>query len=587
VRERGGVLSELRVRDLGVIADLTLVLGPGMTALTGETGAGKTLVVEAIELLVGGRAESWLVRPGASEAFVEGRFDGGGAGAGETVLARVVPAAGRSRAYVDGRMAPVTALAETASGLVDLHGQHSHQSLLAAPAQRAALDAFAGVDLGSLEAARAGRRRLDDTLAAMGGDDRARAREAELLRFQLAELDAAAVDDPGEDEALALEEERLADVAAHREAASAAYQALAGEGAAGDTVGAALALVAGRGPFTASADRLAAVTAELVDVAGELRLLGESLEDDPERLEAVRARRQRLRELARKYGTGAGTMGGGAATASAAVARGPASLAGVVAFAAAARARLSELETSGERAEALSRERDAAVARVDAEAAAVASARRRAAPGMAAAVESHLRRLALEKARFEIEVGGSGPADEVVFRFGANPGEAVLPLSKVASGGELARVMLALRLCLGSRALAPEAAAGGTGVDPVAASDGTGVDPAPPLTLVFDEVDAGVGGEAALAVGGALAELARRHQVLVVTHLPQVAALADTQVAVRKEERAGRTVASAAVLGDAERVVEVSRMLSGQPASATARGHAEELLALSSRRRAG
>src|SRR5688572_7127304 len=179
-----------------------------LTALTGETGAGKTLLVEAIELLVGERADGVLVRPGAEEAFVEGRFEAGGR---EVVLARAVPASGRSRAYVDGRMAPVGTLAEVGAELVDLHGQHAHQALLSAAAQRAALDRFGGVDLAPLHEARLRVREIDESLAALGGDERARAREIDLLRFQVDELEAARIDDPAEDELLAEEEERLAD----------------------------------------------------------------------------------------------------------------------------------------------------------------------------------------------------------------------------------------------------------------------------------------------------------------------------------------------------------------------------------------
>ncbi len=215
------MLVELHVRDLGVIADLHLLLEAGMTALTGETGAGKTLLVEAIELLMGGRADAVLVRPGAEEARVEGRFV---AGESETVLARAVPRNGRSRAYIDGRLATAAELTEVGRALVDLHGQHAHQSLLSPRTQRAALDRFAGVDLAPLQAARDRVKAIDEALAALGGDARARARELDLLRFQLAELDAAGLDDPDEDLALEAEEDTLADAAAHREAAEAAYR---------------------------------------------------------------------------------------------------------------------------------------------------------------------------------------------------------------------------------------------------------------------------------------------------------------------------------------------------------------------------
>ena len=537
------MLVELAVRDLGVIAELRIVLGPGMTAVTGETGAGKTMLVEAIELLMGGRADGVLVRSGADEAWVEGRFS---LDDEEVVLARAVPASGRSRAYVNGRMAPVAALAEAGSRLVDLHGQHAHQSLLAAAAQRAALDAFAGVDHGPLVAARLRVRELDAALADLGGDERARAREADLLRFQLAELDAAAVRDPDEDTVLEAEEDTLADAAASRHAAALAAALLRGDEGEGDVVGRAVAAVAGRPPLADLETRLRSLAAEAADVAADLRAAAESLEDDPERLAAVRARRRALRELRRKYGE---------------------SLADVVRFADEARARLGAIEHHAERARRLEDERAAALADLARAEAVVGARRRAAAPDLGRAVEAHLRELALPSGRLEVRVGARDPGDDVTFLLAANPGEEPLPLARVASGGELARTMLALRLVL------DEAQA--------------------PPTMVFDEVDAGIGGQAALAVGRRLATLAARsgggdgaRQVLVVTHLPQVAAFADAQLAVRKVERAGRAAAEAAVVSGEDRVVELSRMLSGHPRSAAARGHAEELLAAAAEDRA-
>ena len=542
------MLIELAVHDLGVIADLSLVLGPGMTAVTGETGAGKTLLVEAVELLVGGRGDATLVRPGADECRVEGRFlhDGD-----ETVLTRVVPRTGRSRAYVDGRMAPVSALAELGARLVDLHGQHAHQSLLAPAVQRAALDRFAGVDLEPRHAARARRRDLEARLAALGGDATARAREADLLRHQVAEVEAAGLHDPDEDRAREDEEDRLADAEAHRAAGAAARGALADDGAAADRVGEAIARLAERRPFADLETRLRAVAAELVDVAAELRAEVEAIDDDPERLARVRARRQLLRDLGRKYGHDGepGSDDDGAEM--------PGSVGAVLAFARRAAARLATLDTDETQAAALEGARQDADTAVAVEEALVAAARQTAAPSLAAAVEGHLQQLALPQARVEVRVDGDGPADQVAFLLGPNPGEPVLPLAKIASGGELARAMLALRLVL---------------------SEG-------PSTLLFDEVDAGIGGEAAVAVGRALAALAADHQVLVVTHLPQVAAFADQQVAVTKHDDDGRTVTRVAVLDDAARVGELSRMLAGALAGDVAHDHAEELLATAARQR--
>jgi DNA repair protein RecN (Recombination protein N) len=523
------VLLELAVRNLGVIDDLTLVLGPGMTALTGETGAGKTLVVEAIELLVGGRADATLVRPGAEEAWVEGRFEA--PDGTEVVLARALPSSGRSRAYVDGRMAPVAALAEWGGALVDLHGQHAHQSLLAPAVQRAALDAYARVDLGPLEAARSTARAVDDALRALGGDARARAREVDLLRFQVGELDDAGLGEPDEEASLEQEEDVLAQAGAWREAAATAQEALDADSGARDATALAIAAIKA-GPFGALRDRLAAVAAELADIASDLRDAGERIVDDPERLDAVQGRRRLLRELRRKYGD---------------------ELSDVIAYSADARRRLDELESFEQRASELEGKREAAEAAQHRAAKAVAAARTKAAPDLGGAIEKHLQRLALPKARFVVSVGGPPPADDVEFGLGANPGEPVLPLAKVASGGELARAMLAVRLVL----------------------------TAGPPTLVFDEVDAGIGGEAAVAVGQALARLGDEpgRQVLVVTHLPQVAAAAASQVAVAKSVKGGRTVSRVATLGPDDRVRELSRMLSGRPDSEAAQRHAAELLA--------
>ena len=519
------MLNELHVENLGVIAELSLLLGAGMTALTGETGAGKTMLVEAIDLLVGGRADPTLVRPGAAEARVEGRFV---IGDDELILARVIPADGRSRAYVNGRLATAATLADEGSRLVDLHGQHAHQSLLAVATQRSALDRFGAVDLAPMREARARIVEIDASLATLGGDARARAREIDLLRFQVDELAAAALDDPDEEVVLERDEAVLADALAHRQAAELAVSALTDDGGTLDTLRAALAAVATRAPFDAHEVRLRALAAELDDVSGEIRATGEGIDEDPQRLADVRARRQLLRELRRKYAD---------------------TLADVIAYRAEASDRLAELSSYESRAAALESARDAAVLAERAAAALVGAARRKAAPRLAKAVAANLTALAMPRARLELTVGVD-PGDEVAFLLGANPGEPALPLAKVASGGELARTMLAMRLVL------TEA----------------------PDTLVFDEVDAGIGGEAALAVGRSLAALGQRHQVLVVTHLAQVAAFADAHIAVTKSEQRGRTVATARTVDGDERVRELSRMLSGMAESGSAHSHARDLL---------
>ena len=333
------------------------------------------------------------------------------------------------------------------------------------------------------------------------------------------ELDAAGLTGPDEDEELAAEEDVLADATAHHAAAAEAVAALTDEGGAADPLGTAIAVLTGRSPFAAQEERLRALAVELSDVAGEVRGAAETIE-----------RRQLLSDLRRKYGE---------------------TLAEVLGEAERLGARLAELEDHDRRAAQLDEAQAKARKAYEEEAAKVAAARRAASPELAKAVEANLRELAMPSARLDVRVQGDDPGDDVVFLLAANPGTEPQPLNKVASGGELARSMLALRLVLTS---------------------------APP-TLVFDEVDAGIGGSAATAVGRALARVARDHQVLVVTHLAQVAAHADAHVQVAKQSDGDVTVSDAAVLDHDERVIELSRMLSGQPDSDTARRHAEELLA--------
>lgn len=524
------MLLELHIEDLGLIRSLDVMFGPGLTALTGETGAGKTMLVEAINLLVGDRADPGRVRAGAAEARVEGRFVRGDE---EWVIARVVPADGRSRAYVNGRLATVGQLAELGASLVDIHGQHSHQSLLSPAVQRAALDTFAGTDLSSLREARGELANIEATLAVMGGDTRSRMRETDLLRFQVEEIAAAGIAGAHEDEELRGEEDLLADATAHREAAGRALQSLVEEGSATESLTTAMADLAHREPYAEVYRRLVDLGAELAEVARDIRSIGESCEDDPERLEWIRQRRQLLRDLQRKYGD---------------------DLDQVLAYLAEATARLEELESFESRVIELEAKR-AEVKKAEGEAAAVVARTRRTAAGkLAEAISTHLPDLALDKAVLEVSVDGDDPADEIRLLFTANPGMPLAPLSKVASGGELARTMLAIRLVLAQ---------------------------GPPI-LVFDEVDAGIGGAAANALAASLAKLGESHQVLVVTHLAQVAAAADRHILVEKTvtgsgKSAITTACAREVTGD-ERTDEVARMLSGHPDSATARQHSRELL---------
>ena len=528
------MLSELHIENLGVIEKLDLSIGEGLVALTGETGAGKTMLVEAIDLLVGGRADASVVRTGCEEARVEGRFV---TDESEVILCRVVPVTGRSRAYVNGRLATVAQLAEYGAELVDLHGQHAHQSLLGASAQRLALDHFCGVDLEPLRNARARLTEIEALLATLGGDERARAREIDLLRFQVKEIADANLQSPDEDDDLSRSEDLLADAVAHREALYVAAAALQDDDGASDVVGRSIAAISHRETFVALGERLKNVQAEIDDVAREMRDVAETIEEDPSKLDEVRQRRHLLVDLRRKYGE---------------------SLNEVIAYGAESGQRLDELESFEARAATLDSDRAAAVQQLRAAEKVVGDARRAAAPKLAKAVQQHLRTLAMAHAVVDVSVGNDA-GDDVTFLLAANPGSPPLPLTKVASGGELARTMLALRLVL---------------------TEG-------PATLVFDEVDAGIGGEAAVAVAGALAQLGKRHQVLVVTHLAQVAAAAHRQIKVSKTVKLKQTFAEASELGVQDRVQEIARMLSGGMAEESALNYASELLKASSERSSG
>jgi DNA repair protein RecN (Recombination protein N) len=425
-------------------------------------------------------------------------------------------------------------LAEVASSLVDLHGQHAHVGLLTTASQRRALDRYAGVDLTELEEGRAAVREADAALRALGGDAGARGREIDFLRFQLEEMERAGLTDEAEDDRLAAEEALLADADAHRAAAATADEALATESGARDLVAAALAALDDRSPFAAAVDRLGAVAAELDDVAREIRGISDTIDGDPERLAAVQTRRADLAELRRRYTAGARS-----------------SLAELFAVRDELRGRLAALEAHADHAAAAEAARGAAEAAVARAAATVGARRRGHAAGLAEAVEARLAALALVHAQVTITVGEADPGDDVTFLLALNPGLPAAPLAKAASGGELARTMLALRLVVGAQV----------------------------PSLVFDEVDAGVGGSAARSVGRALAALAEQKQVLVVTHLPQVAAFADAQVALTKEDDGRTTSMRAEVLGPEARVRELARMLSGLADSDTGQDHAEELLA--------
>ncbi|BCL31624.1 DNA repair protein RecN [Streptomyces aurantiacus] len=573
------VLEEMRIRSLGVIDDAVVELSPGFTAVTGETGAGKTMVVTSLGLLLGGRADAALVRIGAKNAVVEGRIsvpDGSSAvvraeeaGAelddGTLLISRTVSAEGRSRAHLGGRSVPVGLLAELADDLVAVHGQTDQQGLLKLSRQRQALDRYAGdavaVPLAKYAGAYRRLRAVSTELDQITTRARERAQEADMLRFGLDEI-AAVEPRAGEDAELAAEAERLGHAEALASAATAAHAALVGnpedpEGIDATTLvaGAHRALEAVRShdaALGALAGRIGEIGILLGDVAGELAGYADDLDADPLRLSAVEERRAALTALMRKYGEhGEGT-------------------AAVLTYAEQGAARLLELDGDDDRIGELTAERDALRAELGGLAQALTDARTEAAERFAAAVTAELASLAMPHARvsFEIrqtedpegvEVGGRpvsyGPAgaDEVELLLAPHSGAPPRPIAKGASGGELSRVMLAVEVVF------------------------AGTDPVP--TYLFDEVDAGVGGKAAVEIGRRLARLAKKAQVVVVTHLPQVAAFADRQLLVEKTSDGSVTRSGVKVLEGEERIRELSRMLAGQEDSETARAHAEELLA--------
>jgi DNA repair protein RecN (Recombination protein N) len=574
------VLEELRIRGLGVIQDATLPLGDGLTVVTGETGAGKTMVVTGLLLLFGGRADSAQVRTGTESASVDGRLhvspgsavaervtDAGGEldEDGTLVLRRSVSANGRSRAHVGGAAAPVGVLGALAERLVAVHGQSDQQRLTRPAEQRGALDRYAGVELDEYATAFGQWREATARLADRTARARELQREADLLAHGIAEIEAADPQ-PGEDVQLATVAARLAHADALRLAARTAHDAMLGD-ADDPTTDAAdvssLLGVASRAlaqsvgddaELDALAARLTDLDALVTDLGADLAAYGERLDADPARLAQAEERRAVLTGLTRKYGE---------------------DLTAVLEWAESARKQLADLDVSDEALAALAAERDAAAAHAATLAAGISARRTEAAARLGKAITQELAGLAMPNAVVAVDVRRRPPTagspslpidgaeagaaadgvDEVELLLRPHADAPALPVQRGASGGELSRVMLAIEVCL------------------------AGTDPVP--TMVFDEVDAGVGGRAAVEVGRRLARLARDHQVLVVTHLPQVAAFADRHVVVDKPPAAstgGVTRSDVRLVDGEQRVVELARMLAGSD-SDTAREHAAELLA--------
>jgi DNA repair protein RecN (Recombination protein N) len=555
------VLSELRVENLLLIERAELRLGPGLTVLTGETGAGKTVLAHALDLLLGGRARPGIVRPGAAEAYVEGVFELTDAlrdtlgdrlppDAEELVLARRVTAEGRTRAYLAGRSATVADLRDVGGELIAFYGQHEHRRLMLASAQLAILDAFCGPEhlerRAAFGAVHARARELEGSLAELRDRAGARERELDLLEYELGEIDAAAPDEAEEAELLAARA-RLRHVEALRAAALGASAAVSGDGGGGGDglagVGAALAAggagldgVGGVDPaLDALAERWRALTYEADDVGGELLRYAEGLDAEPGALEAAEDRLAVLERLKRKHG---GTI------------------AAVLAHAQACRDRRDELAGAEVALEQATAALGTARAELGERAAALTAARTDAAPRLADAVRERLAELAMEGASFEIALEprpepGPGGADAVEFLIAPNPGVPAGPLREIASGGELSRVMLAL---LG-----------------VANAEGS-------AALVFDEVDAGIGGQTARAVGTQLRALAAGRQVLCITHLPQIASLASRHYSIAKDPTADPARTTVTPLDGKAVVAELVRMLGADAGDVAARRHAKELL---------
>ncbi|HUQ03907.1 MAG TPA: DNA repair protein RecN [Kofleriaceae bacterium] len=574
------MLRYLRVTNFAILSDVTVELGEGLAVLTGETGAGKSLIVEAVNLLRGGRASADIPRAGAAEAVVEaifeipddlrGRIRGVLTAAGlplagdddtatevaDVVVRRVIQRGGKSRTYVNGALTTAGRLAELGALLVDLSGQHQHQGLVDPARHREILDAFAGEPavVAEMTAAWGELAEIDRQRAELNGDERARADRADYLRFQVDELDAAAPE-ADEDARLAAERTRLGAVEELGTGARTAMSAICGDDTgSGDAEGAVDKLaIAAR-----ELDRIARVDATLEptlrqlqearvladDAASELRRYADRLEGDPERLAWLDDRLETLRRLCRKHGG---------------------SLADVMVRGLELRAELDGLTNRETRMGELDAARTKALARAERAAAATTQSRTRAAKRLEREVAKALGQLGMGAARLEVRIDARrdqklGPhgADDVELMLSANKGEERRPLARVASGGELSRIMLALKLAL-RRA------------DEVA-------------TYVFDEVDSGIGGATAQAVGALIRAVADHRQVLCVTHLPQIAAYADAHYHVEKVEVGGRTETLVKRLNAAARKDELARMLGGA-ATARARAHAAELLDVTKRGR--
>ncbi|MEX0875259.1 MAG: DNA repair protein RecN [Actinomycetota bacterium] len=549
------MLLELHLRNLGVIAEAHLELGPGLNVITGETGVGKTLLVTSLGLLGGARGNARLVYEKESEAVVEAvvtptaatQADLASRGIDdveELVLVRKLGADGRSRAWAGGQLVPMSTLAAVGERVLEIHGQGSSFALARPAAQLAALDALGRNDetLGCYREALGRYRELDAERGELRTDERTRLREIDVLSFQVSEIDQADLA-AGEEEQLRIELARLEHAEQLGRLADDILSLAGAEGAAGDLATAHKSLLdaaALDGSATALGQRLGDVAVEASELARELRTWAEGLEPDPQRLELLRERKALLRTLKRKYGSTTEEIlevRDGAAT------------------------RLDQLAHSDERRAGIDAEVDAARVNVERAAGDLTKRRKRAAKELTKLVSAELPALAMPNAVFEAACSPSdlteSGADDVEFLFSSSGARSPDLIGKIASGGELSRAMIAVTLALAHSHDVP--------------------------VLVFDEADQGVGGEAALELARRLARLGRSHQVLVVSHLPQIAAFADRHLSVR---RSGQDVVEVNALGGDGRIAEISRMLAGLGESDRGRAHAAELLELADEERA-
>ncbi len=551
------MLVELRIRDYAVVEDLSLTLGPGLNVLSGETGAGKSIIVGALSLLLGERASSSVVRAGAERATVEGVFDvsavpslearledlGFRTDQGLLILRREVASEGRNRAWVNGSPATAGVVGELGNALVDIHGQHEHQTLLRAVEQRTILDAYAEAEeeAAAVHAVHEELRELEQERQRREERVRELESRADFLRFQLDEIEGAELAE-GEDEALEAEGRRREHAEELLEGANTAYEMLyAGEGSVADRIGEARSLLSRLARFDPEpleeASRLLDDGFHAINEVG--RRLGDdasSVEHDPERLEAVRARLDLIFRLKRKYGP---------------------ELSDVLETGRRVRTELSELQEADHDLDALRARAERGQEDLRRAAAALTDIRAAGAARLSEAVTALLPELGMPEATFQAHlrpqerVGAHG-AESVEFLVAPNPGFEPMSLARIASGGELSRIMLALKAILAD------------------------VDRLP--VLVFDEIDAGIGGGVASAVATTLQEVSQRHQVFVVTHLAQLAVRARGHYLVEKETSGERTSTRVRVLDGDDRVEEIARMLGGDPESARSREHARELL---------